>query len=166
VGGPLEGQSICRGGFIVTKHEEYIRKCLDLAISAGKNGNHTFGAVLVHNGKIVKSAENTVNSDDDSTRHAELNLVVKSQREFSLEVLSQSTLYTSTAPCLMCTAAIWSAGISRIVYSVSYATFAKQIAVAYKYIPCEEVYERLGTKAEIIGPILEEEGLKVFQYWQ
>jgi tRNA(Arg) A34 adenosine deaminase TadA len=149
----------------VTKHEKYIRKCLDLAISAGKKGNHTFGAVLVHNDEIIMSAENTVNSDDDSTRHAELNLVVKSRREFPEKVLRQSTIYTSTAPCLMCTATIWSAGISRIVYSVSYETFAEQIATAYKYIPCDEVFERLGTAAEITGPILEEEGIKVFQFW-
>jgi tRNA(Arg) A34 adenosine deaminase TadA len=150
----------------VTQHEQFIRQCLDLAISAGKKGNHTFGAVLVHDGQVIMTAENTVNSDNDDTRHAELNLVVKSQRDFSPEVLRASTLYTSTAPCLMCTATIHSAGISRIVYSVSYETFAGLIPGGYKYISCQEVYERLETEAEIIGPVLEKEGLKVYGYWQ
>lgn len=144
------------------QHEAFIRQCHSLAISAGKKGNHTFGAVLVHNGKVIMTAENTVNSDDDNTRHAELNLVVKSQRAFGPEVLKESTLYTSTAPCLMCTATIWSAGIFRIIYSVSYQAFAKLASPGYRYIPCEEVYERLGTEADIIGPVLEEEGLEVF----
>jgi tRNA(Arg) A34 adenosine deaminase TadA len=150
----------------MTQHEQFVKQCLDLAISAGKKGNHTFGAVLVHDGQVVMTAENTVNSDDDRTRHAELNLVVKSQRAFSPEVLRTSTLYTSTAPCLMCTAAIHSAGISRIVYSVSYETFAGLIPGGYKYLTCHQVYDLLETKAEIIGPVLEKEGLKVFEYWQ
>jgi tRNA(Arg) A34 adenosine deaminase TadA len=149
----------------MAQHEQFIRQCHSLAISAGKKGNHTFGAALVHDGRIIMTAENTVNSDDDSTRHAELNLVVKSQRAFEPEVLAESTLYTSTAPCLMCTATIWSAGISRIVYSVSYEAFARLVAPTYRYIPCGEVFERLGTAADIIGPVLEKEGLEVFKFW-
>jgi tRNA(Arg) A34 adenosine deaminase TadA len=146
-------------------HEPFIRQCLDLAISAGKKGNHTFGALLVRQGKVILTAENTVRSDQDSSRHAELNLVVKAERALSKEILQQSTLYTSTAPCLMCTAIIWSAGITKLAYSVSYAAFAKLIPSEYKYIPCDEVYQRLGTALELAGPILEDEGLQVFRYW-
>ncbi len=149
----------------MTHHEPFIKQCHALAISAGQKGNHTFGALLVHNDQVIVTAENTVNSDDDRTKHAELNLVVKSQRAFSAEILRESVLYTSTAPCLMCTATIWSAGITQIVYSVSYETFAKRGSGKYKYIPCQDIYERLGTAAEIIGPILEEEGLAVFKFW-
>jgi tRNA(Arg) A34 adenosine deaminase TadA len=138
----------------------------ELAISAGKKGNHTFGALLVHQGKVILTAENTVRTDRDSTRHAELNLVVSAERELPEEVIRASTLYTSTAPCLMCTAAIWFAGINRVVYSVSYEAFARLIAEGYQYIPCDEVFQRLGTPLELAGPVLEEEGLQVYQYWQ
>jgi tRNA(Arg) A34 adenosine deaminase TadA len=154
--------AIAQGGFM-TNHEGFIKQCHDLAISAGKKGNHTFGAVLVHKNEGIMKAENTVNSDDDPTRHAELNLVVKSRRVFSQDILKVSILYTSTAPCLMCTAAIWEAGITKIAYSVSYEAFFR--LSGYQSIPCEEVFDRLGTPVEIIGPILEEEGLAVFQYW-
>jgi tRNA(Arg) A34 adenosine deaminase TadA len=147
------------------EHEPFIRQCIDLAISAAKKGNHPFGALLVHDGEVILTAENTVNTDKDTTRHAELNLVVKSQRAFPEEVLRDSTLYTSTAPCLLCTAAIWSAGINRIVYCVSYETFATFASDRYRYIPFSEVFERLGTAVEAIGPVLEEEGLQVYQYW-
>jgi tRNA(Arg) A34 adenosine deaminase TadA len=149
----------------MTEHDGFIRQCHSLAISAGKKGNHTFGAVLVHDGKVIMTAENTVNSDNDDTRHAELNLVVKSQRALAPELVRQSTLYTSTAPCLMCTATIWSAGIRKIVYSVSYEAFAKLASPEYRFIPCDEVFERLGARADVIGPVLEEEGLEVFKYW-
>jgi tRNA(Arg) A34 adenosine deaminase TadA len=150
----------------VTEQEPFIKQCHELAISAGKRGNHTFGALLVHNGKVIMTAENSVNDDRDDTRHAELNLIVKAQREYPTEVLQVSTLYTSTAPCLMCSAVIWNAGITKIVYSVSYEAFARLIPGEYRYMTCHEVYERLGTPAHIIGPVLETEGLEVFKYWE
>jgi len=148
----------------VTQDERYVRRCFDLAIDAGKKGDVPVGAVLVHDDEIIMTAQNTVNSDDDSTRHAELNLLVKSERAFSPETVKQSTLYTSTEPCVMCTAAIWKAGIRKIVYSVSLESLARVIRPGYKYIPCEEVFERLGTEVEVVGPILEAEGLEVWQF--
>jgi tRNA(Arg) A34 adenosine deaminase TadA len=151
-------------GEISMEHEAFIRQCHDLAISAGKKGNHTFGAVLVHDGAVIATAENTVNTDQDDFRHAEYNLVMKSKDVFSEDVLADSTLYTSTAPCYLCTATILAAGISKIVYSVSYKAFAKLIPGEYKYISCEEFVERVGSQTTVIGPILEEEGLKVFRF--
>jgi len=80
---------------IATDHEQFIRQAFDLAISAGKKGNHPFGAVLVHQGKAILTAENTVNTDNDFSHHAEANLLARANREFSREVLRQSTIYTS-----------------------------------------------------------------------
>lgn len=151
---------------MMSTHEAFIRETHRLAISAGNKGNHTFGALLAHQGEIILSAENTVRSERDSTRHAELNLIVKAERELEAEVIRSSVLYTSTAPCLMCSATIRDAGITRIVFSVSYEAFARLIPEGYRYIPCNEIYERLGTPLEWIGPVLEEEGLQVFKYWQ
>jgi tRNA(Arg) A34 adenosine deaminase TadA len=147
------------------KHEPFIRQCLDLAISAGKKGNHTFGALLAHQGQVLLTAENTVNTDHDITRHAELNLIAAGKRTIPDDMFRQSTLYTSTAPCLMCTALIWESGISSLVYSVLYEAFAKLIPEEYKYISCDEIYQRLGTTLDLQGPILEDEGLQVFRYW-
>jgi tRNA(Arg) A34 adenosine deaminase TadA len=149
----------------MAQHEFFIKKCHQLAIEAGKNGDLPFGAVLVSDDKIIMTAQNSVISDNDSTRHAELNLIVKSQQSYSREFLQKCTLYASTAPCLMCTAAIWSAGITKIVYSVSYETYAKTISGKNKYIKCDEVYRQLNTEAEIIEGVLEKEGLKVYDFW-
>ena len=41
-------------------YSKYMKRCYELAISAGKKGHDTFGAVLVHDGKILEEAENTV----------------------------------------------------------------------------------------------------------
>ena len=149
----------------MNRHEPYIRQSIELAISAARKGNHPFGALLVHEEEVIMTAENTVMADNDSTRHAELNLVVKSERAFPPGVLGECTLYTSTAPCLMCTAVIWDAGITRIVYSVSYESLARLISGNYNYISLDKIYRQLKTDVEFIGPVLEMEGLEAYKHW-
>ena len=39
------------------QHEKFIKRCYELAISAGKKGYDTFGAVLVSDNKIIKEAK-------------------------------------------------------------------------------------------------------------
>ena len=40
-------------------NEKYMKRCYELAVSAGKKGFDTFGAVLVCDSKILEEAENT-----------------------------------------------------------------------------------------------------------
>ena len=40
-------------------HEQYMKRCYELAVNSGKKGHDTFGAVLVYDGKILEEAENT-----------------------------------------------------------------------------------------------------------
>jgi tRNA(Arg) A34 adenosine deaminase TadA len=149
----------------MSQHDSFIRRCYELAVSAAAKGNHPFGAVLVHRGRVIAEAENTVATDRDPTRHAELSLVVAAQREYPLTVLQEATLYSSTAPCAMCAAAMWSGGIRRVVYGVTYETFAGMIPGKHSYIPVEEVYRLLGTPLEAVGAVLEEEGVRVYDHW-
>jgi len=130
-------------------------------MSAAQNGNEAFGALLVHNGEIIMTAENTEHTEHDCTRHAELNLVSRSMKSFSPEILSQSILYTSTEPCIMCTGAIHWAGISMVVYCCSQESFEKLVPGEYFYIPCREILEKLHSNTKVVGPILEEEGINV-----
>ena len=39
-----------------SNHEKYMKRCYELAISAGKKGYDTFGAILVSEGKIIAEA--------------------------------------------------------------------------------------------------------------
>jgi len=149
----------------MNQHETYVRQSIELAISAARKGNHPFGALLVHEDKVIMTAENTVIADNNSTRHAELNLIVKSERAFPPEVLRECTLYTSTAPCLMCTAVIWNAGITRIIYSVSYESLSRLISGGQNYISLDQIYRLLGTEVEFVGPVLEMEGLEAYRLW-
>ena len=149
----------------MTLDETYIRRANQLALQAAQKGNHPFGAVLVHGDMIIAEAENTVNTDGDFTRHAELNLVTAARRDFSTEVLGESTLYASTAPCLMCAAVIWSAGIRRVVYGVSYETFSSLVPGRYRYISIEKAFRLLDTPLDARGGVLQEECLSSYEFW-
>ncbi len=146
-------------------HDPFMRRAFDLAASALVKGNHPFGAVLVHGGEVVLTAENTVNTAEDQTRHAELNLVAEARRQYLRSYLAECTLYASTAPCPMCAYAIWEAGITRVIYGVTYEKFAETITHNAPYIKIEDIYRLLKTPATIKGGVLEEEGVKTYKNW-
>lgn len=147
------------------ENERYMKRCYELAIEAGKKGYDTFGAVLVHNGKILEEAENTADYQKGTFGHAEFNLVHKCANKYSDEVLRESVLFTSCAPCERCLGAIASLGIQTVVFGVSYEEFSKLTPSDYVPIDREGLLKRLGIELHLIGPVLEDEGMHVFEYW-
>jgi tRNA(Arg) A34 adenosine deaminase TadA len=146
-------------------HEQFIRKAIELAIASGKKGNYTFGAVLVHDGKIIATAENT-EVTGDGYGHAEYNLAIKSAQQFPERVLQACTFYASAPPCPRCAFSILAIGIKRVAMSVSYEGFARLIPGKFDMLSIEDIVSRLDLKdVEILGPFLEEEGLQAFEYW-
>ena len=146
-------------------HETYIRQCYDLAISAGKKGFDTFGALLVHNGAILEQAENTADYQHGLFGHAEFNLVHKCANKYSDNVLRESILYTSCAPCERCLAAIASLGVQTVVYGVSYKEFSRLTPFDDQPLDREDLLVQLHLPMKLIGPVLEDEGMHVFEYW-
>ena len=146
-------------------HEDLIRETYALAISAGKKGNGTFGALLVCDGEIILREENTTETGKDERHHAEYNLATNAKQTLSQDILSQSTIYSSAYPCPMCTEAILAAGIPRIVYGVGHANFARLLPKEVVIPSTEETVRAAGAATEVIGPFLEDEGMLVFQYW-
>lgn len=144
----------------MSEHHEYIRQAIRLASDARRHGNHPFGALLVADGKVVLTAENTVSTGSNPTHHAETNLVNKACQEIDKETIQKSTLYTSCEPCPMCTGAIFWCGIRKVVFSVQ-ATTLGAIANDSFCGPCNILFDRAGEaqRTEVVGPILEEEGV-------
>jgi tRNA(Arg) A34 adenosine deaminase TadA len=147
------------------EEESHIKQCYLLAEEAVGNGDKPFGALPVIDGKVLLTAVNTVNSDNDKTRHAETNLVTEAWRRFSPHELAQCRLYTSTEPCAMCTGAIYVAGIPTIIFGCSaeslYELFGSDLS-----IPSREILALGQRETAVIGPILEDEGLKIHRaFW-
>lgn len=147
------------------EHEAFMREAIALAVSSGKKGNHTFGAVLVHDGRIIARAENTEVSGE-GYGHAEYNLAIQSAQQFPERVLRECTFYTSATPCPRCAFAILAIGIRRIAISVPYGAFARLIPDEFTMLSIQDIVGRLGLDdVEILEPILEEEGMRAFEHW-
>ena len=152
------------------KQDELLRRAISLAASARAHGNHPFGALLAdENGLVLLEAENTVNTASDATGHAETNLVRMASKQFPPDVLTKTTLYTSTEPCPMCSGAIFWSGIGRVVYALSEDGLYAMTGDSPESLklPCREVFARGGRAVEVTGPLLEAEAARVHQgFWQ
>lgn len=146
-------------------HEKYIRRCYELAVSAGKKGYDTFGAVLVHEDRIIAEAENTSDYEKGVFGHAEFNLVHECANQFSDRILEDSVFYTSCAPCVRCLMAIASLGIRTIIFGVSYKSFRQLLPFEEDVPDYEEIFGRMNVSIKMIGPVLEDEGMHAFEYW-
>ena len=149
---------------ITMNDERFIKRTYELAISAGKKGHDTFGAILVRDGKILEEAENTADFEKRVFGHAEFNLVHKCA-DYTDDILETSTLYTSCAPCERCLGAIASLGIKKVVCGVSYKEFSKLTPFDYVPVDREGLLSRLGIEMSLEEGILEEEGMHVFEWW-
>ena len=151
------------------RDEELLRHAIALARRAREHGNHPFGSVVADaEGRILVEAENTVVTGRDCTGHAETNAMRRATAELDDATLSGATLYTSTEPCAMCTAAIYWGGVRRIVYALPGETLralgepgSPELALS-----CREVAAACGHPIAIEGPALEAEALAVHDgFW-
>jgi tRNA(Arg) A34 adenosine deaminase TadA len=149
----------------VKEHEPFIRQVIALAISSGKKGNDTFGAVLVHQGRVIAGAENTQNTGT-GYGHAEYNLAIQAAQQFPERVLRECTFYCSATPCPRCAFSILAIGVRHVVIGVEVEAFASLIPEEFKMLSIQEIVRRLELEdVRIEGPVLEEEGLRAFEWW-
>ena len=145
---------------LAAQDEVFMAQALELARLAVKHGNHPFGAVLVKDGKVVASAENTVLTDNARTRHAELNLIDKAFRDLDVKSFEGYTMYTSTEPCLACSGAIFLAKVSAVVYGTPHEFLAKLLP-GYPAIGLAEMAKSLRQGTDVRGPVMREQAEKI-----
>ena len=146
-------------------HERFMREAYRLAQQSVERGDEPFGALLVWRGEIALRADNTVITGRDATNHAETNLMRLANQKFDKQFLAQCTLYTSTEPCLMCCGAIYWSGVRRVVYGVGARTLADLTKGQY-VIESAEIFGRIKPTIQVIGPILEAEGMQTHNaFW-
>ncbi len=152
--------------YFLSPDKNFIDRCYVLAELAVEAGNHPFGALLVKNGEIVLETQNTVLTEGDVTCHAELNLVREAGKRFGPEELAETTLYSSTEPCAMCSGAIYWSGIPKLVFGVSGADLG-QIAGESFVWSSAELFDRGSRNLQVIGPIGATTGRKLHQtFWR
>ncbi len=99
----------------MTDDERRLRRALELADDAARDGEVPVGAVLV-SGELVLEAKNEKERRRDPTAHAEMLVLREAAQRLDAWRLSEATLYVTKEPCVMCAGAIIAARIKRLVY--------------------------------------------------
>jgi tRNA(Arg) A34 adenosine deaminase TadA len=155
-----------------TSDKELLRRAIALSDAAAAQGNRPFGAVVTDgDGRIVAEAQSLPALDPrDWTAHSEMQALRAASAAMSWEALGRATIYASSEPCPMCAAAVYWCNIRRLVFSVSEpamrALRAPYERAAGIEMRCEEIYARCDRRIEVVGPLLEDEGLAVHRrFW-
>ena len=93
-----------------------MRRALVLADEAQKNAEVPVGAVLVRANAIVAEGANRPIAACDPTAHAEVVALRAAGAALGNYRLSDTTLYVTLEPCIMCAAAVVHARVRRLVF--------------------------------------------------
>lgn len=143
-------------------HEFFIRQANQLAWDSAEEGMDPFAALLVKDGEVVASSKDRCITYSDPTAHAELVVISEYCRLAKLISLEGMSLYCNTEPCVMCSGAIHWSRISTVIFSVSQKGL-QQFSGGKPKPSCEPMINIGGKETTVIGPVLEKEGLKVFE---
>lgn len=97
-------------------HNHFMRAALSLAESAAALGEVPVGAVVVKDNKIIASAHNECEADNNSLRHAEIIAIERAMQKLGDSRLSGCDLYVTLEPCAMCCGAISHARLRRVYF--------------------------------------------------
>lgn len=129
----------------------FMKEALKEAQKAYQEEETPIGAVAVYNGKIIARAHNQRQQKQDTTMHAELQVIKKACKRLNSWRLEEVTLYVTLEPCVMCAGAIIQARIPKVYYGAKNDRFgAHQGAIRLFDVPFNH-------QVEVTGGILEEE---------
>lgn len=132
-------------------HNYFMKEALKEAKKAYQQEETPIGAVAVYDGKIIARAHNQRQQKQDTTMHAELQVIKRACKKLNSWRLEEVTLYVTLEPCIMCAGAIIQARIPRVYYGAKNNRFgAHQGAIRLFDVPFNH-------QVEVIGGILEEE---------
>lgn len=95
-----------------------MRRAIELSrlkMRAGEGG--PFGAVVVHDGRIIGEGWNSVLATRDPTAHAEVVAIRAACAHLGTHRLDGAEIYATSEPCPMCLGAILWARVARLYYA-------------------------------------------------
>jgi len=95
---------------------DFMRVALGRAAAAALGGEVPVGAVLVRGEEIVAVGGNAPIASHDPTAHAEIVALRAAGRSLGSYRLTDTTLYVTLEPCVMCASAIVHARVRRLVF--------------------------------------------------
>ncbi|TDL29151.1 cytidine deaminase-like protein [Rickenella mellea] len=104
------------------QHEKWMARAISMAEEALEANEVPVGCVFVRNGTIIAEARNRTNELRNATRHAELEAIDSILSDPLLtpqqiqHPLSETILYVTVEPCIMCASALRQTGIKEVFF--------------------------------------------------
>ncbi len=103
---------------------EIMRRCIELAQTAQKNGDVPVGAVVVRRTsadscEIIGEGYNRREADGCSLSHAELIAIKQASERLGGWHLTNCALYVTLEPCAMCAGAVINSRIDEVIFGAS-----------------------------------------------
>jgi tRNA(Arg) A34 adenosine deaminase TadA len=143
---------------------DFMRLAIQAAWQGLEKGEMPFGASIVRRGQVVAVAHNSAKANLDTTSHAEVQAIREASRQVKALELTGAILYATCEPCPMCfTACLW-AKLGRIVYACQIED-AAQSGIWQIPISSGQMKQLGRSNVELVGGVLREESLKLFEAW-
>ncbi|MCM1338868.1 MAG: nucleoside deaminase [Muribaculaceae bacterium] len=130
---------------------------LSIDIAKQSDGDIPVGAVIVKDGKVIASACNTREKDNDVTSHAEILALRQASKILNNWRLEDCDLYVTLEPCPMCGWAILQSRIKSVYfgsYDTNYGAFTSKIDLRTLH---------KGSELNVYGGIMEKECDKLLE---
>ena len=95
---------------------DFMRLALEQAAAAQADGEVPVGAVLVRGDEVLAVGANRPIATHDPTAHAEIEALRAGGKALKSYRLTETTLYVTLEPCVMCASAIVHARVKRLVF--------------------------------------------------
>jgi cytosine/creatinine deaminase len=97
--------------------DEFMQVAIQEARAAQNVGDYPYGAVLVRGGAIIGIGRNQMNTHNDPTSHAEIEVL----RAAGLQpTYADTVMYASAFPCIMCAGPIVMLGVPELIVGASW----------------------------------------------
>ncbi len=97
--------------------DRYMQIAVEEARAALADGDFPYGSVLVRNGEIIGRGRNHMNTHNDPTSHAEIEVLRAAGLQSSY---GDTVMYASAFPCLMCAGPIVMLGVPEVIAGASW----------------------------------------------
>jgi tRNA(adenine34) deaminase len=139
--------------------EIFMRAAIDAAYRAREIDEVPVGACLVgQTGELIAAGFNQTITCNDPTAHAEILVLREAGGILGNYRLTETTVYTTIEPCVMCAGALINARIGRLVYGARDERFG---AVESLFNICNN--DSLNHRIEITGGVLADECRRLMQ---
>jgi tRNA(adenine34) deaminase len=144
-------------------HDYFMRIALDLAGRTAARGNRPVGSLVVSaEGKILGQGTNEINTEVDSTAHAEISAIRQAEKALKSTKLEGCTIYSSLEPCPMCCWAIIDSGAARLVLGGRHAALGRQDLGSYSV---ENLLAFTGRSLEVVTGVKAKESEDMRRAW-